>query len=135
MREKQKKEPIVRKTLGFMLKVAWKEKPSLFFAYLGLFFGEFVSTMKNVLLPKFLIDELLLVMDGAPVSLHLRRIIVFAALIVGIEALVSVLRSVMERRKQELSVWFDSYFEKQLAEQAMKMDYEHTEDPAGIAEA
>lgn len=132
MSEKAKKEPTVKKTLSFMLKTAWKEKPSLFFAYLGLFLLEFVSTMKNVLLPKFLIDELILVMDGAPVSLHLRRIVVFAALIVGIEALVSVLGSVMERLKNELDVWFDGYFEKMLAEQAMKMDYEHTEDPEAL---
>ena len=132
MREKQKKDPIVRKTLGFMLKTAWRERPSLFFAYLGLFFGEFVATMKNVLLPKFLIDELILVMGGAPLSLHLRRIAVYAVLIVGVEALVSVLRSCMERIKEELSVWFDSHFERQLAKQAMKMDFEHTEDPAAL---
>lgn len=130
--EKQKKEPVVRRTLAFMLKIAWQEKPSLFIVYLGLFLGEFVSTLKKVLLPKFLVDELVLVMEGAPLSEHLRQIVLYAAFIVGLDFLVSVLKSIMERIRETLRVWFDEYFQVMLAEHAMKMDFEHTEDPAAL---
>lgn len=130
--EKQKKAPVVRRTLAFMLKIAWREKPSLFIAYLGLFLGEFVSALKKVLLPKFLIDELMLVIEGAALSEHLRQIVLYAALIVGLDFLVSVLKSIMERIRETLREWFDNYFKVMLADQAMKMDYEHTEDPAAL---
>lgn len=66
MREKKKKSSekntkFVGETLAFMLKTAAKEKPSLFFCYLGLFLAELAMNLKNILIPKFLIDELLLV--------------------------------------------------------------------------
>lgn len=130
--ELPKKEPVVRRTLTFMLKTAWREKPSLFFSYLGLFFGEFVATMKKVLLPKLLIDELVLVVEGAALSAHLRQIVSYAALIVGLDFLVSLLKGFMEKIKNTLREWFDEYFQVTLADQAMKMDFEHTEDPAAL---
>ena len=126
------REPVVRRTLTFMLKTAWREKPSLFFSYLGLFFGEFVATMKKVLLPKLLIDELVLVVEGAALSAHLRQIVSYAALIVGLDFLVSLLKGFMEKIKNTLREWFDEYFQVMLADQAMKMDFEHTEDPAAL---
>lgn len=54
----------VRRTIAFMLRVAWREKPALFASYLILFVGNAATTMKNVLIPKLLLDELLLVTKG-----------------------------------------------------------------------
>ncbi|MCI8306638.1 MAG: ABC transporter ATP-binding protein [Lachnospiraceae bacterium] len=115
-----------------MIKTAWKEKPVLFVSYLGLFFAEFVNSIKKVLLPKFLIDELMLVMNGTPVSAHMNKIVLYTALIIVIEFGASVLSSCMRRIKVSLNEWFNGYFEVTIAGQAMGMDYEHTENPDAL---
>ncbi len=126
------KKPVVRSVLSLMIKTAWKEKPVLFVSYFGLFFGEFVNSIKKVLLPKFLIDELVLVINGAPVSEHMNMIVLYTALIIVIEFCASVLGSCMRRIKVSLQEWFNGYFEVMLAGQAMNMDFEHTENPDAL---
>lgn len=122
----------VKKTLAFMLRVAWREKPALFVSYLILFAGDTVAAMKNVLIPKLLLDELLLVTEGAPLSEHLRLIVLYAVLHVAIDALVRAANSVAERAKGEISQWFQEYCDMMIGEHAMKMDYEHTENPDAL---
>lgn len=129
---KQKKESIVRRTLSFMIKTAWREKPSLFGAYLGLFLAEFIGTMKRVLIPKLLIDELMLVIAGAALADHLRQIAFYAILIVGLQFLTTGLKVVMDSIKNALNEWFNEYFKIMLADHTMGMDFEHTEDPAAL---
>ena len=99
----------VKRTLAFMLRVAWREKPALFVSYLILFVGDAVVAMKNVLIPKLLLDELMLVTEGAPLSAHLRLIVLYAALHVVIDVLVRASNSVAERTKGEISQWFQQY--------------------------
>lgn len=122
----------VRKTLAFMLRAAWREKPALFASYLILFVGNVAVTMKNVLIPKLLLDELLLVTEGAALSEHLRLIVLYAVLHVAVDALVRATDSVGERTKGEISQWFQEYYDMMLGEHAMKMDYEHTENPDAL---
>lgn len=137
MREKKKKSSekntkFVGETLAFMLKTAAKEKPSLFFCYLGLFLAELAMNLKNILIPKFLIDELLLVINGAPVESHLHTIIVCALLLVGIDFVATGCKTIAESIKNTLGEWFNQYFAVMLAEHAMGMDYEHTENPQAL---
>lgn len=122
----------VRKTLAFMLRAAWREKPALFASYLILFVGQVAVTMKNILIPKLLLDELLLVTEGAALSEHLRLIALYAVLHVAVDALVRATDSVGERTKGEISQWFQEYYDMMLGEHAMKMDYEHTENPDAL---
>lgn len=125
-----KQTSIIRRTLGFMLKTAWQKKKSLYASYLLLFAADFVSKMVKILLPKFLIDELILVLNGAPRSAHLRQIILYVALTIGLDFLSSIMKGLAGRIKASLNEWFNGYFEILLAEHTMKMDFEHTEDPA-----
>lgn len=122
----------VKRTLAFMLRVAWREKPTLFVSYLILFVGDAVTAMKNVLIPKLLLDELMLVTEGAPLSAHLRLIALYAALHVVIDVLVRASNGVAERAKGEISQWFQQYCDMMIGEHAMKMDFEHTEDPDAL---
>lgn len=122
----------VKRTLAFMLRVAWREKPALFVSYLILFVGDAVTAMKNVLIPKLLLDELMLVTEGAPLSAHLRLIALYAALHVIIDVLVRASNGVAERVKGEISQWFQQYCDMMIGEHAMKMDFEHTEDPDAL---
>ncbi len=122
----------VRRTLAFMLRVAWREKPALFGSYLILFVGDVITAMKNVLIPKLLLDELLLVTKGAALSEHLRLIVLYAVIHVAVDALVRAAGSVAERTKGEITQWFQEYCDMMIGEHAMKMDYEHTEDPDAL---
>lgn len=132
IKDDAKRAQVVRSVLSLMIKTAWKEKPVLFVSYFGLFFGEFVNSIKKVLLPKFLIDELMLVINGGTVSEHINMLVLYTALIIVIEFGASVLGSCMRRIKISLNEWFNGYFEVMLASQAMSMDFEHTENPDAL---
>lgn len=120
---------ITGRTLRFMLRTAWKERKSLFLVYLLLFFAEFLMKAKDILLPKFLIDELMLIIGGAPVEEHLRMVVFYVVLTIVVEIVARSLENLSNLLLDVLKEWFSEFFEVQLADQAMKMDFEHTEDP------
>lgn len=123
------KEHITKDTLIFMLKTAKKEKPLLFFIYLIKFIAEVVPGMFAIILPKFLIDEIVKIIGGEPAEEHIYTIIFIAALIIGIELLSGLIISLAEQSKDVIREWFDQYFEMKLSSHAMTMDFEHTENP------
>lgn len=120
---------IVKKTLGFMLKATWKNRPSLFFVYAAFFVGQCLQKVQAVVLPKFLMDELMLVIEGGPVSAHVRNAALYAALICGLNLFSNFLTNLASSVRSVWEEWMNEYFATMLAEHAMKMDFEHTEDP------
>ncbi|MGN0632243.1 MAG: ABC transporter ATP-binding protein [Oscillospiraceae bacterium] len=126
------KEKTVGETLKFMLKTVRSEKPSLFFMYLLKFTAEFVPTMLAIILPKFLIDELVQVIGGESVSEHIHRIILYAGLIIGVALLAKMLQNLAEQLIDVQREWFNQYFETELSKHTMTMDFEHTEDPEAL---
>lgn len=129
---KKEKQNITGETLKFMLSVAWREKKSLYFAYVLEIISLFVPKMLEVILPKFLIDELTQIIGGAPVEEHLPRAVLFAGLTVGVGLLMSWCNTISMQLKSVISEWFTEYFDVQLAEHSMKMDFEHTENPEAL---
>lgn len=127
--KKTKKQRITGRTLRFMLRVAWKERPSLFLVYLLLFVAEFLLKAKDILLPKFLIDELMLIIGGAPLKEHLRMVAIYVILTMVVEIVAQSLENLSNLLLDIMKEWFSEFFEVQLSEQAMKMDFEYTEDP------
>lgn len=128
----KKKDNIVGETLMFMLKTVKSEKPSLFWLYILKFAAEFVPTMFAIILPKYLIDELVLVIGGAPVEIHLPKIILCAGLIIGIALLANILQNLANQLIDVQREWFNQYFETELSKHTMAMDFEHTEDPEAL---
>lgn len=120
---------ILRRTLAFILKTAWREKPLLFGSYALQLLSQLIRKVQIVILPKFLLDELMLVVSGAPAEEHLQKIAVYAAVICGMNLLANIMSNVSFQVGSVMQTWFDNYFEVKLAEQAMKMDFEYTEDP------
>ncbi len=112
-----------------MLRVAWKERPALFLVYLLLFVAELLLKAKDILLPKFLIDELMLIIGGAPLQEHLRMVALYVVLTIVVEIVAQSLENLSNLLLDIMKEWFSEFFEVQLSEQAMKMDFEHTEDP------
>ncbi|MGN0602515.1 MAG: ABC transporter ATP-binding protein [Oscillospiraceae bacterium] len=126
------KDNTVGETLLFMLKTVRKEKPSFFFIYMLKFAAEFVPTMFAIILPKYLIDELVLIMVGEPAESHLPKIILYAGLIIGIALLANMLQNLANQLIDVQREWFNQYFETELSRHTMAMDFEHTEDPEAL---
>ena len=115
-----------------MVSVAWKERPSLFVVYAILFVAQLIQKAQLVILPKFLIDELMLIVGGAPADQHLQNVVLYVALICGSNLLANVMSNVAFQWRSVLEEWFNEYFEVRLAEHTMQMDFEHTEDPEAL---
>ncbi len=116
-------------TLKYMLKTAWKAKKSVFFIYLLDFIGMALGDLKLILLPKLIVDELVLIKGGAPASEHLSNIILYVGLTVVLEFISRVIQEGGARLKDYYSEWFDQHFQYILSEKSMEMDFQYTEDP------
>ncbi len=123
---------VIKRTLKFMVSVAWKERPSLFVVYGILFVAQLIQKAQAVILPKFLIDELMLILGGAPAEQHLRNVVLYVALICGSNLLANIMNNVAFQWRSVLEEWFNEYFEVRLADHTMQMDFEHTEDPDAL---
>lgn len=128
----QKQKGITRKTLKFVFKTAWKERPSVFLVYLMKFISEFASKMQNAIMAKLIIDELVLMITGAEFAQHLANAAIFAGLYIVIQLLTGVLGSAATQLESVHQEWFSEYVDIQLADRTMKMDFEHTEDPEAL---
>ncbi len=128
----QKRNKITRETLKFVFRTAWKERPSVFIVYAMRFVSDFVSHMQNAIMAKFIIDELVLVISGGDVRQHIINAALFAGIYIGVQLLTSVLGSAATQLESYYSEWFNEYIDIQLADQTMKMDFEHTEDPEAL---
>lgn len=120
---------VVRRTLFYMVKTAWREKPLLFGLYLTQFVSLLLQKFQLVLLPKFLMDELVLILNGNALESHIRNVILYVCIICGMSLVTNLLNNISFQAKVVLEEWFNEYFEMQLAEHTMKMDFEHTEAP------
>ena len=129
MRKRIKKERKTIPTLKFMLKTALKNKPQIFIAYAILTLTAFMQTMVNIISSKYLVDELVSIIGGGAVEQHLPVVIICAALILGVSMLTSLLNTVANQMKEVYGEWFNEYYEVQLSDKVMKMDFEHTENP------
>ncbi|MGN0506355.1 MAG: ABC transporter ATP-binding protein [Lachnospiraceae bacterium] len=135
----KEKRRITAKTLRFMLKTAWQQKPTLFLLYFIRLVADVALKLQAVILPKFLFDELVLLAQEAnahaayeQIALHFRNAAFYALLTALIVVIANLLNNIVENLKGVYSEWFNEYFEVMLSDHAMQMDYEHTEDPKAL---
>ena len=119
----------IKKVLKYMLGLAWKERPSLYLAYLLFFMIKFVRNAVAVLLPKLIIDQLVYIYNGADAKEHLIRVLIYAGATVIIEFLANVMERLAERVRSLCDEWFNEYFQVKVNDMAMSVDFECTEDP------
>lgn len=129
---KTPKLPITRETLKFMFRLVWREKPHLFFLYLLDIVFEVSMKMIEIILPKFILDEVAAILNGGTVEEHLPRAALFAGLIVGLHLIVNILDNINGQLMSVISQWFTEYIDVKIGEHAMKMDFEHTENPDAL---
>lgn len=123
---------ICRETLGFMIKLAWRERPALFLVYAVRLCKDVLNRAWEILLPKFLMDELLLLISDGDRTLHLHNACLYAALSVGAVLLANLMESVSSQKREVLNEWFQEYIDISIAGHAMEMDFEHTENPDAL---
>lgn len=116
-------------TICYMLKTVVKNKPSLFLIYGMMLIAQVVQKMIVVVLPKFLIDELVLIINGAAVEEHLKLIAFYAAATVLTNFFANMISNSTHHLRQVQLEWFNEYFSLMLSNHTMKMDFEYTEDP------
>lgn len=127
-----KSSDILKRTISFMIKTAWREKPSLFLVYAASLCTDLSDKLQLVLLPKFLLDELVLIRNGGGAQEHVKNAVFFAALAITLQFVIRIARNGVNAIKQVQKEWFDEYFNVELGAHAMTMDYEHTEDPKAL---
>lgn len=132
LREETKGKYGVGTTLGFMLKVAWQQRPTLYLIYFVQLLADCMQKAQYILLPKFLMDELALLLSGEAAGQHLKNALCYAGLTVGLLLLSNLMLSLVNWRKEPHRVWLDHFFEETLAGHTMSMDFEHTEDPEAL---
>lgn len=128
----QKKNRITRETLKFVFATAMKERPSVFLVYFMRFIADFADKMQNALMAKFIIDELVLMLNSGEPAEHLKNAAIFAGIYIGIQLLTNILRDAAMQLESVHGEWFSEYIDIQLADRTMKMDYEHTENPEAL---
>lgn len=129
MKEKSKKEKLSKKVVLYMLKVVAKEK-LVYFVPFGLYFiANLLHKAEAIILPKFLIDALVGLFNGEDVSYYLRRAIIFSGITLITQFVANVIEHFAGRIQNYYNEWFNLYFEVKVNEHAMKIDYEHTENP------
>lgn len=112
--------------------MAKNHKPELFVSYFLSLIAMLSETVQSILIPKFLIDELVNIYNGADISEHIKSAIFFVALEVGILFLSKLLEEIAKRIKSLCNEWFDEYFKREINNLSMKLDFELTEDPSTL---
>lgn len=119
----------IKKTLSYMFKTVKKKAPGLLWLYVLKFVANALGELKTLLLPKLLVDELMLVIGNASFSEHARIIIIYVVITIVAEFLSRVLESISDSHKRCYATILDMYLEEELGKKAMLMDFQYTEDP------
>lgn len=128
---KAPKAPTV-KVVKYMFSLACKKRPDLFIAY-GLYLVErVIRKFQMIIIPKFLIDELVAIYNGEDITVHIQKAISIAFLAVGLPFIASIIQSIASRIQGLCDEWFNEYFQVEVNDLAMAIDFQLTEDPAAL---
>lgn len=123
-----KKSP-VKRSLAYLSKLAWKHRPRVYIWYVIAFLCNLLQKVRFVVLPKFIFDELMLMVESASREAHLKNIIFYVGLTLGLELFTNLLNKV-DNIKMVDQVYLDQVMKLQISDKSIMMDFEHTEDPA-----
>ena len=131
-KQKEARKPIVRESLFFILKLAWKQKPMLYFYYLIRMIAEVSKTMLGIILPKYLMDFLVEIVGGRPYLEVKNKLLAVLIAFIGFTFLCRIIDAFSNAAILSYGEWFNRYLQKELSAHAMNMDFEHTEDPDAL---
>ena len=131
MSEKKKRPGRVRSTLKMMFGIMAREKPWFIVIYVFMALAVIAAGTAEIIFPKFIIDELV-AMAGGDIQTHITNAILLAAVYIGIIAAANLIAAIGNYFQDILREWFNEYIDLKLAERAMDMDFQYTEDPGAL---
>lgn len=124
-KRKEKKNPVVRPVLKYFLPIAWRNFKGYFFCGIFKVILSAVTPFINIMMLPLIIDELL---GGRNVE----KLILFAAIIVLSNGLLSVISSFFSITMEKYDERMQNYFSEEMSRRVMEMDFQHTEDKKAL---
>lgn len=119
-------EQTVRKTLKYFFPVAWKfDKAYFILSAINVVIGALVPFPEIIFMP-LLMDSLI-----SP-ERDLRRIITYAALMIGLRVIVSLINSVLSIHLEKYSDKFYNFVAEEISQRCMEMDFALTENKEAL---
>lgn len=118
----------VKKVIKTMFLEALHNRPIVFFAYTIQFIVNLARQFQFIILPKFLINELVFIYNGDSSTDHLKKIFFLVALTLSIMFFSNILDGFATWIKNLSKEWFNEYFQVKINQQSMSIDFECTED-------
>lgn len=103
-------KPGVKATLKILLKIAAKEKSALFAVYLLSLVAEVCNTLLPVILPKYIIEFLMAIVQGIPYDEVSHKLLWTVGLLIGSNFLCSSLNNVAGAIRNSFSEWVQPTF-------------------------
>ncbi|MDE7294994.1 MAG: ABC transporter ATP-binding protein/permease [Oscillospiraceae bacterium] len=129
--KKEKKKNITLETVGFMLRLAAKERPLILVLFAIISLKMVVYSMVDVIAPKFIVDEAVAIIGGGGAE-HIRKAVYFALGYVLLQVLLNIINNFCHCRASAEQQWLSEYIEVKIGSHAMAMDFEHTENPDAL---
>ncbi|MCR5837670.1 MAG: ABC transporter ATP-binding protein/permease [Lachnospiraceae bacterium] len=112
-----------------MLKIVNKENIFIAFLYALKFIFQLLLMVKNIVLPKLIIDEIVNAISEKSVESHTQKIIFLIGLLLLIELLGQTVVEYVSLTLGQFSEKFTEYVNESIAEKCMALDLEQTENP------
>lgn len=116
-----KEQTHIRKVLAFFVPEAWRK-------YKGFFFWSGAGTLITIITPFIRILMLPMIIDELCGARDIMRLVIYAAVLVGGERLLSLLISFVDIQTEKYSDRFENYFTEKLSRRTMELDFQLTED-------
>ena len=127
-----KKKTTTFATLKTMFQIACKEKPILFPLFGLSLIVEVTNTLLPVILPKYIIEFLMAIVQGTPYEEVRNKLLWTVGLLIASDFVCKVLFNVINAVTRAYMELFNRRLEQNISAHAMAMDFEHTEDPAAL---
>ena len=125
-------KPNIPDALMFVFKLVLKKKPVLFLCYFLQLISEIVTTVLPIILPKYIFELLMAITQGISYEEVKFKLVGTIGLLIGFTLLGNSIVKVTTAIRNATNEWFNRYLEQTIAEKAVDMDFEYTEDPDAL---
>lgn len=122
---RNKESSHIREVLAYFVPEAWCR-------YRGFFLLSGVGTLLTIVTPFVSILMLPMIINELCGERDIMRLLIYAAVLVGGERLLSALISVVDIRTEKYSDRFENYFTERLSRRTMELDFQLTEDKEAL---
>lgn len=119
----------IKKSIKYVVGTVCKEKPLMLFIYFLKFLCQLAMLVQTVIIPKFLMDEIVLITQKADVEAHLKNAVFYIALTLVINFGRDFTRAMCDHYKNYANEFFSQFCRMQISNKSLSMDFEETENP------